>query len=132
MAAKLQDKHIDLPPFSAMRVSLAAQVLSHSVAAGISTLSILGHFDAQAEHTASFIKMFDEMFNAFNSNSLKCSQKFRRAIQNESGYVQFFNDALTFVDTIQLPSGRTNTMFEWVENFNQESAFAIDRFECKS
>ena len=90
MAPKLQDEHIDLPPFSAMHVNLAAQVISHSVAAGISTLSILGHLDVQAKHTASFIEMFDEMFNAFNSNSLKCSQKFCRAIQNESGHVQFF------------------------------------------
>ena len=106
MVPKLQDKHIDLPPFSAMRVSLAAQVLNHSVAAGISTLSILGHFDAQEKHTASFTEMFNELFNAFNSNSLKCSQKFRHAIQNESGHVQFWKAALTFLDTIQLPSGR--------------------------
>ena len=38
MAPKLQDKHINLPPFASMRVNLAAQILSHSVAAGISTL----------------------------------------------------------------------------------------------
>ena len=93
-----------------MRVNLAAQVFGHTVAAGISTLSILGHLDSQAEHTASFIEMFHEMFhemfNAFNSNSLKCSQKFRHAIQNESGHVQFLKDALTFLDTIKQPSGR--------------------------
>ena len=106
MAPKLHDKHIDLPPFSAMRVNLAAQVLSHSVAAGISTLSILGKLDAEAKHTASFIEMFDQIFNVFNSNSLKCSQKFRHAIQKESGHVQFLKDALTFLDTIQLPSRR--------------------------
>ena len=34
MAPKLKERHIELPPFSAMRVNLAAQVLSHSVAAG--------------------------------------------------------------------------------------------------
>ena len=36
MAPKLKDRRIELPPFSAMQVNLAAQVLSHSVAAGIS------------------------------------------------------------------------------------------------
>ena len=41
MASKLKDKHIILPPFSAMRVNLAAQVLCHSVAAGINTLCAL-------------------------------------------------------------------------------------------
>ena len=51
MAPKLQDKHIDL----SFSVHLVAQVLRHSVAAGISTLSILGHLDEQVKHTASFI-----------------------------------------------------------------------------
>ena len=37
MAPKLTKKHIELPPFAAMRVCLAAQVLSHTVAAGIYT-----------------------------------------------------------------------------------------------
>ena len=50
MAHKLHDKHINLPPFASMRV------LSHSVAAGISTLCILGHLDEEAKHTASFIE----------------------------------------------------------------------------
>ena len=36
LAPKLTDKHVQLPPFSAMQVNLAAQILSHSVAAGIS------------------------------------------------------------------------------------------------
>ena len=106
MAPELHDKHIDLPPFSAMRVNLAAQVLSHSVAAGISTLSILCKLDAEAKHTATFIEMFDQIFNVFNSNSLKFRQKFRHAIQKESGHVQFLKDALTFLDTIELPSRR--------------------------
>ena len=106
MAPKLQDKHIALPPFSAMRVNLAAQVLSHSVAAGISTLSVLGHLDEEAKHTASFIEMFDQIFNAFNSNSLKSSQKFRHAIQNDSGHVHFLEDALKFLDMIQLENGK--------------------------
>ena len=41
MAPKLTDRHITLPPFGAMRVNLAAQGLSHSVAAGINTLCSL-------------------------------------------------------------------------------------------
>ena len=45
MAPKLKDKHIDLPPFTAMHVNLAAQVLSHSVAAGLANN---GHFQTTA------------------------------------------------------------------------------------
>ena len=52
MAPKLKDKHIDLPPFSTMHVNLAAQILSHSVAAGISTLVNLKHLPESAVYTA--------------------------------------------------------------------------------
>src|SRR6218665_1253648 len=60
MAPRLTDKHLDMPPFASMRVNLAAQVLSHSVAAGIQTLCHLGKLDKNAEHrpTAKFIDMF--------------------------------------------------------------------------
>ena len=131
MAPKLQDKHITLPPFSAMRVNFAAQVLSHSVAAGISTLSVLGHLDEEAKHTASFIEMFHQMFNAFKSNSLKSSQKFHHAIQNESACALFGGcSELLRYDIV----GKCLKLklFEWVENFHQKSAFSLGRFENKS
>ena len=101
MAPKLLDKHINLPPFAAMRVNLAAQILSHSVAAGVSTLCTLGHLDADAKYTATFIEMFDQL-----CNSLKSSQKFRHALQNGSGHVAFLKDAMKFIESVQLASGR--------------------------
>ena len=52
MAPKLKDKHIILQPFSAMRVNLAAQALSHSVAPGINTLCTLKHLPDEASTTA--------------------------------------------------------------------------------
>ena len=61
--------------------------------------------------------MFDQIFNAFNSNSLKSSQKFRHAFQNDSGHVHFFEDALKFLDMIQLKNDKKIAMFEWMENF---------------
>ena len=48
MAPKLTSKHIELPPFSAMRVPLAAQVLSHTVASGILTYTSLGKLPSDA------------------------------------------------------------------------------------
>ena len=67
MAPKLKDRHIELPPFSAMQVNLAAQVLSHSVAAGISALVTLKHLHDSAKDTAQFVEHFDGLFNTFNS-----------------------------------------------------------------
>ena len=39
MAPRLTKRHLDLPPFANLRVSLAAQVLSHSVAAGMAVMA---------------------------------------------------------------------------------------------
>ena len=60
LAPKLTDAHIELPPFKTMRVNLAAQVLSHSVAAGICTLSQLKVLPKDAEATAEFIEKMDQ------------------------------------------------------------------------
>ena len=86
MAPKLKDKHIILPPFSAMRVNLAAQVLSHSVAAGIHTLCALKHLPDEASATAEFIETFDQLFNAFNNASLNSSHKYKNALSESSGH----------------------------------------------
>ena len=52
MAPKLTDRIIILPPFPAMRVNLAAQTLSHSVAAGINKLCTLNYLPDDASVTA--------------------------------------------------------------------------------
>ena len=57
-----------------MRVNLAAQVLSHSVAAGISFLVTCKELPEEAIHTAHFVEHFDNLFNTFNSRSLRSSQ----------------------------------------------------------
>ena len=80
MAPKLTHKHIYLPAFTAMRVKYATQVLSHTMASGISTLSVLGQLPSAASETAKFIDKFDKLFNAFNSVSLSSPQQYRHAI----------------------------------------------------
>ena len=66
MAPKLTDDHFSLPMFTKMRVRLAAQVLSHSVAAGVSTLHRLGKLHADSKFTAEFAEFMDKLFNSFS------------------------------------------------------------------
>ena len=56
---------------ASMRVNVAAQVLSHSVAAKISTSTSLGEIFKKANNTVEFVNMFDKLFNTFNSCSVK-------------------------------------------------------------
>ena len=99
MAPKLTDRHITLPPFPATRVNLAAQVLSHSVAAGSNTLCSLKEMPDEASTTAEFIESFDELFNAFNSARLRSSYKFKSALSENSGHMPFLKSCLRFPPT---------------------------------
>jgi len=101
MAPRLTDKHLDMPPFASMRVNLAAQVLSHSVAAGIQTLCHLGKLDKNAEHTAKFIDMFDKIFNSCNSRTIKSSQPMGHAVSKGSGHEEFFQDILAYLQVLK-------------------------------
>ena len=76
-APKLTKKHIELPPFTAMRVKLATQVLSHTVAAGITMLCSFGHLESKCMATANFIKRFDQLFDIFNSGKLYAKKPFK-------------------------------------------------------
>lgn len=67
MAPKLNKIHLELPPFSPMRVCLATQILSHTVSSGIMTLVGLNKMSSNSIHTANFIKLFDDLFDTFNS-----------------------------------------------------------------
>ena len=101
MAPKLTEKHIVLAPFTAMRVKLATQVLSHSVAAGINTLCNLGYLTDDAVTTAEFIETFDQLFNTFNSASLKSTHKYKQAFSDESSHIPFLQSCLRFLSKVQ-------------------------------
>ncbi|GFN84221.1 transposable element p transposase [Plakobranchus ocellatus] len=100
MAPKFTDKHIKLPPFAALRVKLATQVMSHSVAAGISTMVALGALPSEAKETALFIDRFDKLFNSMNSYTLKSSKPFHHALTLKSTNQNFLLDSLSWLKTI--------------------------------
>uniref|UniRef100_A0A1X7TLU3 Transposable element P transposase n=1 Tax=Amphimedon queenslandica TaxID=400682 RepID=A0A1X7TLU3_AMPQE len=65
---KIKHEHIYVTPFSKMRVDLAAQVLSETMAKALTF-----HFKEKAEETAKFVKYFDKFFDMFNvTNYTKC------------------------------------------------------------
>lgn len=102
LAPKLTDAHIDLPPFTPMRVNLAAQVLSHTVAAGIFSLCQLGKLPKEAEATADFIETMDQLFNAFNSKAITSKQKYGQAMSASSKHIDFLNSSMKFLNELKL------------------------------
>ena len=100
LAPKLTKKHIQLPPFAKLRVCFATQVLSHSVAAGISFMCYTGQVDANAKHTAEFIDKFDKLFDVFNSSQLNNACSYKRALLPNKRKTQFLNEMSVWLSRI--------------------------------
>jgi hypothetical protein len=79
-APKLTDSHIDVSHVKKMRVRLAAQVLSHSVAAGIYMQVATRQMPAGSTGTAKFVDNMDTVFDLLNSRHLVGDRPARCAI----------------------------------------------------
>ena len=101
MAPKLTSKHIDLPPFAPLRVKLATQVLSHSVAAGISAMCSLGGLPEDARYTAEFVEGMERLFNCFNSSTKSSTAKMRHALTETSGHIVFLKECSQWTSTVK-------------------------------
>lgn len=107
LAPKLTDDHIRLPMFMKMRVRLATEVLSHSVAAGIATLTRLGKLSPGAKATANFVEFMDKLFNCFNSSSRKSSKPFGQALSDQTEHLKFLSEAYDYLTELKLPNNKT-------------------------
>ena len=101
MAPKLTKKHIDVPAFTPLRVKLATQVLSNSVAVGVGVLAQWGIISPDAKHTADFIGKMNELFDCFNSMTITSSKPWAHAISGKSKHKEKLLSLLEFVKSIK-------------------------------
>ena len=80
---KLTDKHINPIGFEKMRVKLATQILSQTVASAISTYVALGILPASATGTAEFLSTMDNISDCLNSSSLSTPKKYKKPISED-------------------------------------------------
>ena len=106
MAPKLRKKHIHLPPFSPLRVRLATQVLSHSVASGMGVLAQWGIISSEAIYTSHFIEKMDVLFNCFNSKTLSSTAKMRHAFSETSGHKDQLKELKSWIQRIKTKGSR--------------------------
>ena len=100
LTPQLTTKHIELPAFTKMKVKLASQVLSHSVAAGLETHAAL--FGSTCTDTAEFVKTFDNLFDAVNSSQRKCQKPLKCAITEHSDHMSFLQATLEWIGTLSI------------------------------
>lgn len=75
LVPRLTEKHINLPPFSPMNVSLATRTLSQSVASGLMYYSNSGELEERVKESVNFITKHDLLFDTFNSRQENCPKK---------------------------------------------------------
>lgn len=102
LAPKLSQRHINLPPFANMRVRLAAQVLSHSVAAGIYTHVSLGAMPAEAAFTAEFIDKIDSLFDCFNAGNFGGTKQYRRPLTDSSKHWHHVEECKEMLSSLKI------------------------------
>jgi hypothetical protein len=80
---KISEKHLNPNAFQKMSVRLAAQVLSHSVAAAIKTCIATNQISLEeATPTATFVEKVDRLFDALNSKYLYSKKPCNRALSD--------------------------------------------------
>jgi hypothetical protein len=84
LCPKLTDGHFDLQPFKKMKVALATQVMSHSVAAAIRTYVNFNQLDQAALPTADFIEKIDKIFDVLNSRTQSAKHKWKKPLTSTS------------------------------------------------
>jgi len=106
LAPKLTDRHLNLPPFAAMRVRLASQVFSHSVAAGIHTHVAFGALPEDAVQTAEFIDNIDGLFDCLNAGSLKSPKIYSCALTATSAHWKHLQTCRNIFSRLQVVSNK--------------------------
>ena len=106
---RLTHHHVNLQPFKEMNVSKAAQVLSQSVSVGLNMLVDQGKLPVAARNTARFCKIFDNLFDTFNSSSMYSPKALKCALSNDSKHWKFLDEAEDYILKLDRKSTRLNS-----------------------
>lgn len=115
MCPKLTEKHINPNNFEKMRVSLATQIFSRSVAAGIKTTLQLKKFtnvsEQLSENTANFIERVDNIFDCMNSGSSFDKNFAKSGLKKYNEVYESIKQFMTYIQNVRLHEGKKKTVY---------------------
>ncbi|CAG4923331.1 unnamed protein product [Colias eurytheme] len=121
-APKLRTEHLAPNSKQKMRVSLAAQVLSHSVAAGMYCKIAKGELPQEAIITADLIVDMDNLFDCLNSDSqdLKNGKKCCTNMNDRTPHIQLFKKMKSFFQNMEFVGCRSKppSLYGWIWTIN--------------
>lgn len=100
---KITEEHINRDKINKMKVKLAAQIFSHSVAVAAKHLSDAGKVDPQIKNVQSFVLMMDKLFDSLNCNtfSILHGKIYRAGVKAGSPHHQLWIDAIKFLKSMK-------------------------------
>ncbi|XP_063913723.1 uncharacterized protein LOC135130289 [Zophobas morio] len=97
---KIKDIHLAPIMQYSMKVCIAAQVMSHTVASFLYILLSRGEMEQRTVATATFVQQVDELFDSFNGSQLTPGDKeLKCAISQESKHLSYWERAYQTVKT---------------------------------
>ena len=107
LVPKLTEQHIHPSRFQKMKVKLATQVFSASVAAAMNTNMALEGLPASAHATIELIMNFDKFFDIFNSSQMSKNRKeFNLPFMGSANRLIFKGTTAIFPDFASLLQGK--------------------------
>lgn len=85
-----------------MRVSLATQIISHSVASGMNVYIRLGELPAGALGTIEVIEKFNNLFDILNSQDLKNPNKYKTVFEGSPDQMKYLDDMIEFLKKLKI------------------------------
>ncbi|XP_076650543.1 kelch-like protein 10 isoform X1 [Halictus rubicundus] len=112
-APKLTDAHINPSSFDKIKLKLATQVLSHTVATGMNTYMSLDALSGDASFTIEVIYKFNKLFDVLNSKKKNNSCTFKNVFEGLDYQLEFLNEMLTFLSDLRIlvPGSHDLTLF---------------------
>ncbi|KAJ8970528.1 hypothetical protein NQ317_015794 [Molorchus minor] len=79
-----------------MKVKIAAQQLSQTMAAAIETFHVSGYLPAESLYTAEYVSMVDNLFDSLNGSHLypQDGKKFKCALSDSSPHLNLWSEML--------------------------------------
>jgi len=99
---KITSRHVGELQFAAkMKVKLATQIMSHSVAAALDYMVAINRLESDALATSAYCKMVNDIFDTLNSLSSRDSVMFRRPLHSKSPSIVFLTSAKEWLYELQ-------------------------------
>lgn len=99
---KLTPAHIDPSIWEKMRVKLATQVMSNSVACAMELLLKFKNLPLEAEGTAKIVSLFDKLFDTLNASFHNHPNKYKNVYTGSDDQKLFLNETFEFLSRVKL------------------------------